>query len=149
MLKSRVQENLINDEEMSGPPSPMDHTSLEFTFWEGPIGMTLVKDESCRAVVARLVSNGPAEKKGVCVGDIIDSIGGQSFLSYEELMDLILLLPRPVQIQFLRPQLDMNEKPDPESTPDVSTLAISGFDAPLLNGGFGGTLITSYLNNIL
>ena len=98
--------------------------------------MTLEKDENSRAIVARLVSDGAAQKKGVHVGDIVESIAGQSFLSYEELMDAILLLPRPVQIQFLRPQKTATVVD--ESIPEFNTLLISGADAPLLNGIYEG-----------
>lgn len=106
--------------------------------------MTLKKDESSRAIVARLVSDGAAQKKGVCVGDIVESIAGQSFLSYEELMDAILLLPRPVQIQFLRPQ-KIGTPVVEGSDQEFSTLLISGADAPLLNGIYEGlSRLTTY-----
>lgn len=141
MLKSQVLENLtIQAITTLEDPVPMDHFSVECTFWEGPIGMTLVKDESCRAVVAKLVANGPAEKKGVCIGDIVGSIRGQSFLTYEELMDLILLLPRPIQIQFLRLQVDDSDHLEPISEHRHKSLSISGCDAPLLNETVGGNL---------
>jgi hypothetical protein len=126
---------------------PTDHILLEFTFWEGPIGMTLERDENSRARVARLVADGAAHKKGVCVGDMIESIAGQCFLSYEELMDSILLLPRPVQIQFIRPQRTMSPSPDDRdpivSDVEINALLISGAGAPLLNGPFEGSFSCS------
>lgn len=81
-----------------------DNISFEFTFWDGPIGMTLEKDQLSRAKVARVLHGGSAHTKGVCVGDMIESISGRVCKDYEELMDNILLLPRPVQIKFVRPR---------------------------------------------
>jgi hypothetical protein len=138
VVRRNVSNSPLRDEQ--SPPFPKDHVIFEFTFWEGPIGLTLMKDEDSTAVVARLVANGPAHKKGVCVGDRIESIAGQSFLSYEELMDLILLLPRPVQIKFLRSTTSgADELPAaPELDSELNRMMVSGADAPLLLESFEG-----------
>jgi C-terminal processing protease CtpA/Prc len=149
-VRQKVSNNptaLISEEQSPTAHSPSEHLIFEFTFWEGPIGLTLMKDEDSRAVVARLVTNGPAQQKGVCIGDRIESIAGQSFLSYEELMDLILLLPRPVQINFLRPpsaSSDLVEQPTtPEEESELNRIMtlVSGADVPLLMESFEGQWI--------
>jgi hypothetical protein len=142
-LKEVVQNSLLSNPPSISSLDLVDSITIECTFLGGPMGMTLMKDLNSRAIVSRVVTDGQAFQRGVCVGDVLESIGGKKPSSYEELMDLILLLARPIQVQFLRLR-PIHFSPSPSSSPSLldylalsqsrpQSLRLDSTDAPSLN----------------
>lgn len=76
--------------------------ALDVVFSIGPMGMTIANDHMHRAVVSKVVIDGPADHAGVLVGDCITSIDGTSTEDYEHVMQLIMNGPRPISLRFSR-----------------------------------------------
>lgn len=74
----------------------------DVVFSTGPMGMTIANDHMHRAVVSKVVIDGPADHAGVLVGDCITSIDGISTEDYEHVMQLIINGPRPISLRFSR-----------------------------------------------
>lgn len=74
----------------------------DVVFSIGPMGMTIANDHMHRAVVSKVVIDGPADHAGVLVGDCITSIDGTSTEDYEHVMQLIMNGPRPISLRFSR-----------------------------------------------
>ena len=72
------------------------------SFQDGPMGMTISKDFNSRALVSKLVPNGPAELSGVSVGDHITGIAKKRIEIYDEIMHMIPCMNRPILVQFTR-----------------------------------------------
>ena len=76
--------------------------ALDVLFSTGPMGMTIANDHMHRAVVSKVVIDGPADHAGVLIGDCITSIDGKSAEDYEHVMQLIMNGPRPISLRFSR-----------------------------------------------
>lgn len=76
--------------------------ALDVVFSTGPMGMTIANDHMHRAVVSKVVIDGPADHARVLVGDCITSIDGKSTEDYEHVMQLIMNGPRPISLRFSR-----------------------------------------------
>ena len=76
--------------------------ALDVVFSTGPMGMTIANDHMHRAVVSKVVIDGPADHAGVLIGDCITSIDGKSTEDYEHVMQLIMNGPRPISLRFSR-----------------------------------------------
>lgn len=79
-----------------------NHVQREVIFGHGAMGMTLTKNYKQGAFVSRLVSGGEAEKRGVCVGDVVVGVAGKRMVLYEEIMHMIPFMSRPLPILFER-----------------------------------------------
>jgi hypothetical protein len=112
---SSNSKSFLTSDDLKSPPT----VNSEYTFLQGPMGLTLERDYRDRAVVSRLVPGGPAQAKGICIGDIVEGIAGRRVRNYDELMHMIPLMPRPLQILFSRvaettlttaPQTEISQK---------------------------------------
>ena len=77
----------------------------EVSFDAGPLGLSIDADpvDARRPPpVIRVSAGGPAEAKGVAVGDVLVSVGGKHDLSYEGVLEELPKLPRPVVLAFAR-----------------------------------------------
>lgn len=68
-----------------------------------PLGLTVCPSSDGGAKVARLISGGRAETKGVCVGDILVAINQTPINSCEEALDSIPRHPYPLSMCFKKP----------------------------------------------
>ena len=100
--ESPSKDLLILDVADNSEESNQTDTNWEVTFLDGPMGMSISKDHSGRAYISRLVPNGPAESKGLCIGDIIEVVAGKPMTDYDQIMHMIQLMPRPLQLTFVR-----------------------------------------------
>jgi hypothetical protein len=89
---------------ISSEPEENQKSSSVFnvSFPVGQMGMTLTKHSSGFAYVTRVVDGGIASIRGVCVDDLVIGLAGKKVNSYEEVMELIPFLPRPLKISFSR-----------------------------------------------
>ena len=117
--------------------SPSIHRDVTFT--DGPMGMSISRDHSGRAVVSRLVTHGPAEMKGVQVGDVVEGVGGKSMENYDQIMHVIPRIPRPLQITFGR-QLSSSNSTTAARASVSDLLPIS---TPRILGPEGGSVAES------
>lgn len=99
-------------------------------FGEGSMGMTLTKDFRESAVVSKLIPGGQAQQNNVKVGDFVIRIAGKTMSNYDEIMHMIPLMSRPLEISFNRIQAAAKvSKPEPiQSSKSDSAL-------PALNRG--------------
>ena len=83
--------------------SKMGLKSITAMFSEGPLGMTLTAlPGNGHAYVSKTIPQGIADKAGVMVGDSVISIAGRQMSNYEEIMDSIPFIQRPMIIEFSR-----------------------------------------------
>jgi S1-C subfamily serine protease len=75
---------------------------INCTFGDGPMGMTITKNNLELAVVSRLLPSTPAQLSGIEVGDIIVGISKRKVDNYDEIMNLIMKLQRPLLLTFKR-----------------------------------------------
>lgn len=107
---------------MSKGPSVQHHV-ITAKFGPGPMGMTLTKDYRDHAIVSRLVPGGPAQQQGVKVGDIAIGIAGKTLGSYDEIMHMIPLMPRPLDVRFSREKSVNDQSPRHDSGSSSSATA--------------------------
>lgn len=93
----------------TSPPLPPPPPSKSITanvitarFGAGPMGMTLTKDYRDQAYISKLVPGGQAQQQGIKVGDIVISVAGKTMGSYDEIMHMIPLMPRPLELVLTR-----------------------------------------------
>eukprot|EP01035_Chromulina_nebulosa_P019366 gene19366-25233_t len=131
-----------------------DHNKNEKTirfdcsFDTGPMGLTLTKDFKNSAVVSKIVKDGVANSNGVEVGDLVIGIMGKSMNDYDEIMHMILCMPRPIKLTFSRivklnkPHLHVNvsnnnnsqiNKPITPSNKPTTPVNISQKNSPVNN----------------
>lgn len=72
----------------------------QVSFCDGPMGMTLTKNHREHASVSRLVSEGQAQTAGVGIGDVVVGVGGMALQHYDDIMERVSLLPRPLVLDF-------------------------------------------------
>lgn len=106
--RSRSEKSKLPQSPASPPlPSPPPTKSITANiitarFNTGPMGMTLTKDFRDQAFVSKLVPGGNAQQQGIKVGDIVISVAGKTMGSYEEIMHMIPLMPRPLELSLTR-----------------------------------------------
>ena len=91
------------------------------SFGEGPIGMSFNQYEGGRwnLVVTRVEPGGAATLAGVSPGDLIAEVNGELLsaqVNEDDLFDMLVELPRPIEIGFLR----LDELPDWELALEMS-----------------------------
>lgn len=73
-----------------------------FIFPRGPMGMTLTRTNKGFASVSKLVSGGMAEQLGVLIEDTVVGVAAQSMTEYDEILQMIPLMTRPITLTMLR-----------------------------------------------
>ena len=95
--------------------SPNGHISnvrsISGLFTEGPLGMTLSQGEDGTAYVSYVANHGCAEKSGILEGDVVVAISGRLVANYEDVMDSIPFVQRPMRIDFTRTEKVNNIPP--------------------------------------
>ena len=91
------------------------------SFGDGPIGMSFNQYEGGRwnLVVTRVEPDGAATLAGVAPGDLIAEVNGEllsAHVNEDDLFDMLVELPRPIEIGFLR----LDELPDWELALEMS-----------------------------
>lgn len=95
------------------PGSPYKHLKIEdkmvygkgeylIEFDKNSLGMTLEKNSENEAAVSRVIPGSSAALKGVRVGDIAVAVMGKYVCEYDDIMHMIMCMPRPVLIAFRR-----------------------------------------------
>lgn len=102
--------------------------NFSVTFGEGRLGFTLQRQEGCGGVVTKTQPGGTAANLGVRASDILISINRRRCASYEEAMDLILSVERPVMLTFKRPDAGVPSGIGSSSTYSQNTISNSSFE---------------------
>lgn len=95
------ESNLKTSKSQIYPSDPVTKIMIG-TFAEGPLGMTLAQSENGGAYVSCVSKNGCAEKCGITEMDVVISVAGRSMTDFEEIMDSIPFVHRPMRIEFSR-----------------------------------------------
>lgn len=91
------------DDRNSLDSSNKETKTITVMFSEGPLGMTLsALPGNGHAYVSKVSPQGSADKGGVAVGDTIVSIAGRPISNYEDTIDSIPFIQRPMIIEFSR-----------------------------------------------
>lgn len=92
----------------ASPPLPLPPSKnitanvIHARFNAGPMGMTLTKDFRDQAYVSKLLPGGQAQQQGIKLGDIVIAVAGKTMASYDEIMHMIPLMPRPLELNLTR-----------------------------------------------
>lgn len=131
LSEKRSKSEKMKIQHPTSPPLPPPPPSKSITanvitarFGAGPMGMTLTKDYRDQAYVSKLVPGGQAQQQGVKVGDIVISVAGKTMGSYDEIMHMIPLMPRPLELVLTRVEA---------TTPAPEPIHHSKSDTALLN----------------
>lgn len=84
------------------PSSRLPSRLVNAIFSEGPLGMTLCESADGNTYVSQVTAGGSADKNEVKVGDLVVKVAGRQVSNYEEVMDSIPFIQRPMRLEFLR-----------------------------------------------
>ncbi|KAG7399878.1 hypothetical protein PHYBOEH_007739 [Phytophthora boehmeriae] len=95
----------------------------EFGVAGEPLGFTLAKTNSGFAEVSRIIPGGPAENANVIVGSYLIGLGSVKNAKFDEIVDLLRTLPRPIMFHFvfrsqmapIRPKAVISSVPEPRT----------------------------------
>jgi len=76
--------------------------SISAVFGDGPLGMTLSETAEGNAYVSKVIKGGNAERNGILIGDLVCKVEGTSVTNFDEIMDSIPFIQRPLHIDFNR-----------------------------------------------
>ena len=91
-----------NKTSRSSSPTNFVNKRITVQFIDGSLGLTLTKSYDGHAIVTRLVSEGQSTNNGVCLNDKIIRVAGMFMDDYEDILEAIPLLSRPLSITFER-----------------------------------------------
>eukprot|EP00904_Undaria_pinnatifida_P008715 jgi/Undpi1/4974/HiC_scaffold_19.g08326.m1 len=111
---------------------------FEVTFGEGRLGFTLFREETGRrkgkGVVCRVHTGSMAQTLGVQLGDMVSGVNKRRYGTYDEVMEVLPKLPRPVLICFTREAPGVVEG-SPGGLPAAARLAASSPSKDAQGGG--------------
>ena len=92
-------------------------------FEKGKLGMTLEHDTDGYAIVTSIDSDGQAERNGIELWSTIVTVSGEYVheLHFDEIIDLIMKLPRPLQIGMQGPRHWAHHDPPPQEETNSSS----------------------------
>jgi hypothetical protein len=129
------------------PPSKTITANVIYArFNAGPMGMTLTKDFREQAYVSKLLPGGQAQQQGIKLGDIVIAVAGKTMASYDEIMHMIPLMPRPLELNLTRVEASPSKaEPIHHSLSDTALVTMNkvphGVSVPLAVPAIRGTKI--------
>lgn len=99
-LKPEKNGNILGRENSTKGTEDQETNSFDVIYHEAKIGLTLQPNEGKFPCVVNVVENGPSAIGGVCKGDIVVGIDGNSVMFYDDFMAIFPSLGRPVTLTF-------------------------------------------------